>query len=171
MATLIALDFETAEYKQESACALGMARIEDMRIVDSFYSLIKPPTSKFVFTHIHGITWEDVEYEQNFSDVWKSAQDFIKDADAFIAHNASFDRGVLQKCCIAGRLPLPTQPFYCSLKASRRFLKLPSHSLSTVAQYFDIELKHHEALSDARASGEIFIKLHDLGYNVWDCLC
>ena len=53
-----AIDFETAYYRSESACSIGLVRFRDGKAVDSFYSLIRPP-SLYVrpdFTAIHGLT-------------------------------------------------------------------------------------------------------------------
>ena len=61
--TFVALDFETADYSPDSACALGLVRVENHRIVERTYSLIKPPRRRFVFTYLHGITWEDVAHQ------------------------------------------------------------------------------------------------------------
>ncbi len=172
---LIAIDFETADYKPDSACEIGMVRIQEVngeyKIVDTFEAYIKPPREKFVFSYIHGITWEKVQFEEIFATVWQSAESFLKDVDGYIAHNASFDRKVLTECCIQHGLPIPTQKFYCTLKASRKFLKLKSHALNAVSEHFAIPLTHHQALADANASGQIFINLHNLGYNVFECKC
>ncbi len=167
--TIISIDFETADYKPDSACAIGMVKYVDNVAVEKFSSLIRPPRKNFVFTYIHGITWEDVMYEDDFNGVWERARDFVKNADVYIAHNAAFDRKVLHTCCIAHRLQIPGQPFYCTLKACRRFLKLPSHKLNKVAEHFNIPLQHHDAASDAFAAGEVFQRLMQLGHNVWEC--
>lgn len=53
----VALDFETSGYAAHSACAVGLCRIEDGAVTDSFYSLIRPPSSRVLFTHVHGLTW------------------------------------------------------------------------------------------------------------------
>ena len=53
----VALDFETSGYAAHSACAVGLCRIEDGVVTDSFYSLIRPPSSRVLFTHVHGLTW------------------------------------------------------------------------------------------------------------------
>ena len=39
-----AIDFETAYYRKESACSIGLVRFRDGEEVDSFYSLIRPPS-------------------------------------------------------------------------------------------------------------------------------
>ncbi len=169
--SIISIDFETADYKPDSACAIGMVRYENGIIVDKFTSLIRPPRQRFIFTYIHGITWEDVMYEDDFAGVWERAKYFVQDAQVFIAHNAPFDRKVLHTCCIAHKQQIPQQAFYCTLKASRKFLKLPSHKLNAIAEHFNIPLQHHNAESDAYVAGEIFQRLYSLGHDVWQCKC
>jgi DNA polymerase III epsilon subunit-like protein len=56
--TFVAIDFETADYKPDSACAVGLVRVENHQIVERAYTLIRPPRKKFVFTYYHGISWE-----------------------------------------------------------------------------------------------------------------
>jgi DNA polymerase III epsilon subunit-like protein len=68
--TFVALDFETADYSPDSACALGLVRVENHRVVQRAYSLIKPPRRRFVFTYLHGITWEDVAHQPSFAELW-----------------------------------------------------------------------------------------------------
>jgi len=47
-----------------------------------------------------------------------------------------------------------------TLKLSREYLKnLDSHKLDEVAKYYDIELKHHDPLSDARACAIIYCNI------------
>jgi DNA polymerase III epsilon subunit-like protein len=101
-----ALDFETADYPRDSACALGLVRVENHRIVRRTYHLIRPPRRRFAFTYLHGITWEDVAQQPTFADLWPSLTPFLEGADFLAAHNALFDRSVLQRCCeTAGLTP------------------------------------------------------------------
>ena len=51
-----AFDFETASYDKHSACSIAIVKVENSRIVDEFYTLIKPETPFFWRnTQIHGI--------------------------------------------------------------------------------------------------------------------
>ena len=43
---VVALDFETADKYADSACALGMVRLEGGRVADTWYRLIRPPRSR-----------------------------------------------------------------------------------------------------------------------------
>ena len=66
----VAIDFETADYGPDSACAVGMVRVEAMTVVHRETRLIQPPRPGVLFTHIHGITWEMVKDAARFVDVW-----------------------------------------------------------------------------------------------------
>ena len=99
MTKYLAIDFETANPKRDSACAVGLVLFNDTTQMQSYYTLIRPPSSWFKFSHVHGITWPDVKREKPFKDVWAHFAHMIKAADYFVAHNAPFDRSVLRVCC------------------------------------------------------------------------
>jgi DNA polymerase-3 subunit epsilon len=166
--TIVALDFETANYGLESACALSMVRIRDDDITGERTYLIKPPNRNFRFTYIHGICWDDVRDSPTFAEIYDSVSDFVKGADYFLAHNAPFDRGVLRQCCEYWDLEFPEIPFLCTLKGCRRKLSLQRNSLDFVCSHLNIPLKHHDAKSDALAAARIFIHLRKLGLNYSD---
>lgn len=159
----VALDFETADFGADSACALGMARIREGVVVDTFYHLIRPPRRRIHFTEIHGITWSMVKNCPSFADLWPQCSAFLAGADYFIAHNASFDRRVLYGCCRAAGVEPPLTPFLCTVKGSRRGLKLPHNRLNDVCTHLNIKLAHHNAASDALASARIYIHLVENG--------
>ena len=52
----VAIDFETADYGADSACAVGLVRVEDRQIVHREVVLIRPPRRYIHFSYIHGIT-------------------------------------------------------------------------------------------------------------------
>lgn len=116
----VAIDFETANHSLHSACAIGLVRVEDGRITERRCRLIRPPDSSFEFTYIHGITWEDVKREPDFATVWLDLVPLLGGARFLAAHNASFDRGVLEACCAHYSLQVPPYPFVCTAKLFRR---------------------------------------------------
>lgn len=166
----VAVDFETAGYYAHSACAIGLARLENMSIVDQYYSLIKPPSSRVYFTHIHGLTWKELKNARTFEQIWPEVSRFMDGADYLVAHNAPFDNGVLCACSIAFGFTLPPIPFLCTLKGARKALKIPSKNLKSVCDYFGIDLTHHHAASDARGCALILASLLKLGLAVEDML-
>lgn len=159
----VAIDFETAAYSGPCACALGMVKMINSEVVDSCYRLIRPPSSRVCFSHIHGLTWRDLEFAPTFPELWPEIAAFLAGARFLVAHNARFDFGVLAACCAGFNLPMPPQPFLCTLRGARLSLSLKSYSLSSVADFFRIDLKHHHAGSDAMACGLIHARLREAG--------
>ena len=159
----VALDFETSGYAAHSACAVGLCRIEDGVVTDSFYSLIRPPSSRVLFTHVHGLTWPMLKDAPTFTELWPQLVAFMEGSHALLAHNAGFDRRVLHASCQALELVQPQLSFLCTLKGARRSLPLASRALDSVCGYFGIPLDHHHAGSDARACAEIYLRLRGLG--------
>ena len=159
---LVAIDFETADYGADSACAVGLARVENGRVVDTLYSLIRPPRRRILFTWVHGITWEQVRDSPTFAELWPQLASFWEGATGLVAHNAPFDRRVLLACCEAAHIPQPELPFVCTLRESRRRLHLPSYRLDSLCDHCGIPLDHHHAGSDALAAARLFIYLQQL---------
>ena len=154
----IAIDFETANNHRNSACALGIAVVEDLVITDKFYTLIKPPQDYFLFTGIHGITRRDVIDKPVFGDLWPEIREYFNNIDFVAAHNVVFDRGVLEACCAYYGIKKPETRYKCTLQMARKRLNLNRNNLDKVAEYFGIELIHHHALSDTLACAEIMIR-------------
>lgn len=167
MATFTAIDFETADYGGDSACAVAAVVVTEGQIIYRYSQLIRPPRASFAFTHIHGITWDDVCESPTFAEMWPELEALIESSDFLVAHNAPFDRGVLKKCCAAYGIAVPDKRFGCTVKAARRAWKhLPSHKLNIVSAYLNIPLQHHDALSDAEACARIAIEAMRLGVEV-----
>jgi DNA polymerase-3 subunit epsilon len=154
----IAMDFETAKYSRESACAIGLVKFRDGKAQDSFYSLIRPPILYIrpKFTDIHGITVDDVRDAPTFEDLWEPALlPFIGDMP-LAAHNAPFDMGILQAVLEWYELPVPRLNYFCTLALSRNVWPgLVSHSLPNLGKHFGILYEAHNALDDARTCGDI----------------
>src|SRR5713226_8609307 len=105
--TFVALDFETADEGFDSACAVALVRVEKQVIVRRESCLIRPPRKNFQFTYLHGISWTSVEQERSFAEAWPDLERILEGAEFLAAHNADFDRSVLQTCCRMSRLPSP----------------------------------------------------------------
>lgn len=158
-----ALDFETADYCRDSACAIAVVVAEQGKIIRQKYSLIKPPRRDFLFSYLHGITWKDVEQKPHFGDLWPELSAMFEGVEFIAAHNASFDRGVLNACCaVYGAEPV-AMPYLCTMKLSRRLWNVYPTKLSDVCRHFSIPLNHHEALSDALACAHIVLNARETG--------
>ena len=162
----VAIDFETADYGADSACAVALVRVEGDRIVARATRLIRPPLrdrparGDFVFTYIHGLTWEDVRDAPVFGAVWPALAPLLEGADFLAAHNAGFDRGVLRACCDAAGLEPPPHAFQCTVSLARQVWSIRPTRLPDVCRRLRIPLRHHDPASDAEACARIVIAAH-----------
>jgi DNA polymerase-3 subunit epsilon len=158
----LAIDFETATARRDSACAVGVARVEDGQLVSSASYFIQPPKNEYDAFNIgiHGIT----------PDMTANAAPFLAVMDAvlawadglpLIAHNASFDMSVLRAGFEANGRNYPQRDYYCTLLLSRSALPgLPDYKLPRVhAACGGIPGHHHEPKADAEACAEIVLSI------------
>ncbi len=161
--TFLAIDFETADYEADSACAVGLVRVEDGIITLRSTHLIRPPRQDFVFSYLHGITWEDVERESTFRGLWPKIEPMFRGVDFLAAHNAGFDQRVLHTCCQAAGINPPEIPFRCSMVTARRTWGIYPTKLPDVCRRLQIALNHHNASSDAEACARIMLRALEEG--------
>lgn len=157
---IVAIDFETANERRDSACAIGLSRVEGGRVVRTQEFLIRPPEIRFTpFTvAIHGIRPDDVRNAPEFPEIWDRIAPDLSGA-TLLAHNASFDMSVLRAMLEHYGLAVPSHGFLCTLVTSRRLWPdLERHKLNYLSWHFGIELDHHKAGSDARACAEIALR-------------
>ena len=156
-----ALDFETANSHPSSACSVGLVRVRDGVVVDRAHWLISPPPGHAQFLpfniKIHGITPSMAAGAPVWEDQLADLISFIGD-DVAVAHNASFDMGVIRAACAETVSPTPRLKYLCSVQVSRKTYEIPSHRLplSAAAAGFG-EFAHHDALADAEACAAIII--------------
>lgn len=156
--TFLALDFETADHGADSACAIGLVRVEKGQVAQQVTRLIRPPRRRMVFTYIHGITWEMVAQEPCFAEVWPDLEPLFAGVDFLAAHNAPFDRRVLEACCMAAGIGGPATKFVCTVQLARFMWDIRPTNLPNVCRKLRIPLNHHEAGSDAAACAQIVLR-------------
>ena len=161
----IAVDFETANADMGSACSIGIALVEDLRIVDSFYSLIRPRNLYFedANVRVHGITPDMVEQAPTLNELWPDIRGMFSLHCPVVAHNAHFDMSALR---LSTDADIPDFPFVDSMRIASPIVS-GSKSLSNCAKELCIDLRnHHNALDDAEACAEIAI----CGLRASDCI-
>ena len=157
MSTFVAIDFETATTRRDSACAVGLAAGCNGRVVLARTYLVRPPTAQFTFTDLHGLDWEDVHDAPTFAELWPTLRAWIDDAAFVAAHNAPFDRSVLHACCARYRLRLTRTPFTCTVQLARAQWGIRPTKLPDVCRRLRIPLRHHDAGADALACARIVL--------------
>lgn len=140
---------------------IGMVRVEKLKIVSRFHSLVNPHTyiPSFI-TQFTGITNEDVEYSPEFEDL---ADEILRFSEGSIltAHNLPFDYSFLKNELNRCGVNIPQFQTLCTLKLARRYFPLlKSKSLGSVAMHLSIKNSDaHRALSDAETTARILIKI------------
>ena len=156
-ATFVAIDFETATKSPDSACAVALVRVENDEIVRRETHLIRPPRREFVFTYLHGISWDNVATAPTFGELWPKLVPMLEGAEFLAAHWATFDEGVLRACCATAGLRQPALRFECTVEWSKRVWGLRTAKLPDVCRHLRLRLDHHDAASDAEACARIMI--------------
>ena len=157
----VAIDFETANEKRNSACSIGITVVENNSIVLEKYFLIKPCEMRFLPMNIwiHGITPDDVENEKKFSEIWNEIKPYIE-GKFVVAHNAGFDVSVLRNTLDFYDIEYPEFRYACTVvMAKNYYIDLPNHKLNTVSEALGFEFKHHHAGEDATAAANILINI------------
>lgn len=158
-----AIDFETANSFRGSPCAVGLARVVDGRLADTYRRLMRPPEGYDDFAafnvKLHGITRDMVAREPRFGDILPEIVAFA-DGLPFVAHNAAFDMSVIRNACGASEIAWPQASYACTLVLSRLTWKLLSYSLPWVAEAAGVELdNHHDPEADALAAASIMVAI------------
>ena len=160
----IAFDVETPNRYNSRMSAIGISVVEDGRIVDSFYSLVDPEQPFDWFnTQLTGIDSEAVQGAPTFPELWGRIEPILA-SGLLVAHNASFDMGVLKKCLRDYGIPWRSRvPGLCTVLMGRRLLPGISHRLNDLCAYYGIQLDHHRADSDSRACALILLRYLNAG--------
>ena len=155
----IVFDVETPNHRNHRISAIGLAVVENGRIVQEIDRLVDPETEFDYFNvMLTGIRPEDVEGAPNFPQLWEEIGS-IMDSGILVAHNAAFDMSVLAKCLRYYDMEGPVYRSYaCTCTMGRAcFPHLPDHKLNTLCACRGIALDHHRAGSDSRACAELLV--------------
>jgi DNA polymerase-3 subunit epsilon len=159
----VAIDFETANAKRASLCSVGLVKIVKGEVVETLYSLVRPPSGFDTFepinVGIHGISPQSVKNAPTFDELWPEIAEFIGEMP-LVAHNAPFDIGVLRDSLDVYGITAKPVNYFCTMVISRQVLDLLSYRLPFVAEELGLEdFNHHDALEDATIAANIAIVL------------
>lgn len=159
--TFTAIDFETATGSPESACAVGIVTVNEGIITEEFYTLIQPPNNEYWYRNVmvHGIKPIETLNEKTFDSHFPEIQKRLF-GRTIVAHNEAFDRRVLMNTMKYYGLYYDeleiADMWECTCKIYRKKGYKPAN-LKHCADLNNIQLVHHEALSDARACAKLYL--------------
>lgn len=114
--------------------------------------MVQPPNNYYWprFTDIHGISAKDTVNVPIFlPQIWHQIAPYIQNQNVGAHNGFRFDFPVLSKTLEYYGLQTPDYNKFCTYK-------IYNTNLANLCKRFEIELNHHDALSDARACGELF---------------
>ena len=161
MLNFAAIDFETANNERSSVCSVGIVIVRDGKIVDKFYSLIKPEPEYYNYwcSQVHGLSLDDTMEAPVFPDVWAQIEPMIEGLP-LVAHNKAFDESCLKAVFRVYQMDYPDYEFHCTCIASRKVWPEGPHNLDIIAARCGYDLEnHHHALSDAEACAAIALHI------------
>ncbi len=162
MNNFVAIDFETANAKRTSICSVGIVVIENGKVANRYYSLMKPypNTYHWYCSKVNGLTKKETNSAKSFPEVWQEIVPLLK-SYPLVAHNKSFDESCLKACYKHYGMKYPDYKFYCTEQGARKVLEgLENYKLGTVAAHCGHDLKdHHHALADAEACAMIALQI------------
>lgn len=160
----VVFDVETPNRYNNRMSAIGISVIEDRQIVQEYYSLVDPEQPFDYFNSIlTGINEETVFDAPAFPEVWGQIEP-IMSSGILVAHNASFDIGVLRRCLDSYEIEWkPYVKGICTVIMGRSLLPGISHKLNDLCDYYGICLNHHQADSDSHACAEILLRYIENG--------
>ena len=161
MLNFAAIDFETANNERSSVCSVGIVIVRDGKIVDKFYSLIKPEPEYYNYwcSQVHGLSLDDTMEAPVFPDVWAQIEPMIEGLP-LVAHNKAFDESCLKAVFRVYQMDFPDYEFHCTCIASRKVWPEGPHNLDIIAARCGYDLEnHHHALADAEACAAIALQI------------
>lgn len=157
----VAIDVETANPNMTSICQVGVVTFDNGQVVSSWESLVNPQDyfDLYHVHYIHGIDEDTVSASPTFGAVYPKLMELLD--DQIVVCHMAFDRVSITRACVALNLPPPKCRWLDSAQVVRRAwpeFAYRGYGLANVAEAFDIQFNHHNALDDARVSGELILR-------------
>ena len=160
---LVVVDVETTGLSPEKHRIIEIAalRVTEGFVVDTFHSLINPECElPREIIKLTGIRQADVDPAPLAAEVIPDFLNFL-DNSIFVAHNCSFDWGMVHGELRRLGLPKLKNQQLCTVRLARRLLPhLKSKGLASLMQHYGLNPNgHHRALNDVRVTSDILSRL------------
>ncbi len=168
-AEFVVVDLETTglDVNGASILEIGAIRISQLRIVDRFETLLRPPgklpRAIVALTGIHDAMVAEAPTER------RALRSFARWLDRtptapFVAHNASFDHRFVSRALDSCGLPPYRGAVLCTRKLARRLIpELGRYNLDQLCAHFGVANRaRHRALGDAEATARALLDLLEI---------
>jgi len=153
----VCVDVETANESYDSICQIGIATFADGKYLDGLVSFVNPDCEFLgINVSIHGISEDDVLDAPGFEALYPTLDQFLS-GQVVVCHT-HFDRVSINRACQAINRPLIACRWLDSARVVRRAYPEQRYGLRHIARHLGITFDHHNALEDARCTGEILCR-------------
>ena len=156
----VTIDVETSNADMASICQIGLAKYRDGQLIEEWSSLINPEDYfDFINIDIHGITEEDVADAPKLPEVVVDLSNYLS-GSVSVSHT-HFDRVSIGQAFEKYSLTPIETVWLDSARVARRTWEecaWSGYGLANVCEIIGYKFKHHDALEDAKASGQVLIK-------------
>ena len=162
--TLTFVDVETtgASLRNSRIIEIGIIRVENDQVVDTFHSLLDPethiPPEILEFT---GITQDEIKNAPTFSQIKDTVMELFNDS-VFVAHNVKFDYSFIKKEFVMLEEQFNAKTM-CTVNLSRSLFPFyRKHNLDALIERHGIScVRRHRAIDDAKVLVEFYQKMLD----------
>lgn len=161
--SFVSLDVETIN-SNGGVCSIGIALYKDDKLVDKYYSLVCPENSveNQFNVRVCGINYDMVKNERHFSEIWKEIEKYLMNY-TIVGHNISYDINQLIKIMDQSNMRVPEFTAIDTIDLAKEKIITDSYSLDKISTILGVNCNnHHNSLSDAIMTGEVYIKLLQL---------
>ncbi|MCB9638986.1 MAG: 3'-5' exonuclease [Myxococcales bacterium] len=160
-ATSVVFDVETTGFGRESRIVeIAAVRLEGWQPAEEWQTLVHPEMSiPPMASRVHHIDDRMVEKAPKFAEVSHGFLHLLRDA-VLVGHNIfTFDLHVLQRHFRDVLGMAPRLIAIDTLPLARKFFRLDSHKLTSLAEHLGIPLIAHHAMSDVYATAELWLHM------------
>ncbi|MEC5324745.1 exonuclease domain-containing protein [Aurantimonas sp. A3-2-R12] len=155
----VAIDVETANADMASICSVGVAEFDGNALVSEWYSLIDP-SDYFdpINVSIHGIDQADIQGAPTFQQAAPEITRLV--GDQVVVTHTHFDRVAVHQAVGRHSISPPNCTWLDSARVARRTwaeCARSGYGLADVCRQIGYPFKHHNALEDAKASGQVML--------------
>lgn len=168
----VAIDVETANADMASICQIGLARYKDGVLEKEWSSLIDPEDYfDDINIGIHGIDEKDVSGAPTLPEVASQLSEFM--SNSVCVSHTHFDRVSVYRAFEKYSLKHLDVTWLDSARVARRTWEecaWSGYGLANICKIIGYEFKHHDALEDAKAAGQVILSAIDktgLDINAW----
>lgn len=168
----VTIDVETANADMASICQVGIAKYVNGDLFEEYSTLVNPEDYfDYINIDIHGITDDDVTDSPTFPNILDKLKIFLE--NSICVCHTHFDRVSIGRALNKYMLGNIETNWLDSAKVARRTWKECAYSgygLANVCEIIGYSFKHHDALEDAKAAGQILlaaIQITNLDIEAW----